>query len=131
MNIKNNKNCKITINDEEITVSEKGKTADEMLNDIGYVKYLDNEEKIIYKYERETFRVSLTFDKREFKNTFYATEAMWVANNEGWYTQKFKNEWDKYCAAQGYWSSIWHEFSIEELQAINKKVEELGWNEKS
>ena len=42
----------------------KEKTADEMLNDIGYVKYLDNEEKIIYKYERETFRVSLTFDKR-------------------------------------------------------------------
>ncbi len=103
------------------------KTADEMLNDIGYVKYLDNEEKIIYKYERETFRVSLTFDKREFKKTFHATEAMWVANNEGWYTQEFKNEWDKYCAARGYWSSIWHEFSIEELQAINKKVEELGW----
>lgn len=107
------------------------KTADEMLNDIGYVKYLDNEETIIYKYERETFRVSLTFDKREFKKTFYATEAMWVANNEGWYTQEFKNEWDKYCVAQGYWSSIWHEFSIEELQAINKKVEELGLNEKN
>lgn len=29
MNIKNNKNCKITINDEVISVSEKGKTADE------------------------------------------------------------------------------------------------------
>ena len=29
MNIKNNKNCKITINDEEIAVSEKEKTADE------------------------------------------------------------------------------------------------------
>ena len=29
MNIKNNKNCKITINDEEIEVSEKEKTADE------------------------------------------------------------------------------------------------------
>ena len=28
MNIKNNKNCKITINDEEIAVSEKEKTAD-------------------------------------------------------------------------------------------------------
>lgn len=105
----------------------KEKTADGMLNDIGYVKYLDNEEAIIYKYERETFSISLTFDKREFKKTFHATESMWVANNEGWYTQKFKNEWDKYCAAQGYWSSIWHEFSMKELQAIYKKVEELGW----
>ena len=68
------------------------------------------------------------FDKRKFKKTFHATEGLWVPNNsETWYTQKFKNEWDKYCAAQGYWSSIWHEFSIQELQAINKKVEELGW----
>ena len=30
MHIKNNKNCKVTINDEEITVSEKEKTADEI-----------------------------------------------------------------------------------------------------
>lgn len=59
----------------------KEKTADEMLNDIGYVKYLDNEETIIYKYERETFRVSLTFDKRPFKKTFHAVEGLWVANN--------------------------------------------------
>lgn len=54
------------------------KTADEMLNDIGYVKYLDNEETIIYKYERETFRISLTFDKRPFKKTFHAVEGLWV-----------------------------------------------------
>ena len=38
MNIKNNKNCKITINDEEITVSEKEKTADELLEELGYKK---------------------------------------------------------------------------------------------
>ena len=36
MNIKNNKNCKITINDEEIAVSEKEKTADEMFEELGY-----------------------------------------------------------------------------------------------
>lgn len=102
--------------------------ADKMLNDMGYKKYLDNEDTLIYKYERETFRVSLTFDKRSFKKTFHATENIWVPkNSETWYTQEFENEWSKYCARQGHWSSIWHEFSVEELQAINKKVEELGW----
>lgn len=35
MNIKNNKNCKITINDEEIEVSEKEKTAEELFDDLG------------------------------------------------------------------------------------------------
>lgn len=104
--------------------------ADEMLNDIGYIEYLNNEDTLIYKYERETFRISLTFDKRPFKKTFYAVEGLWVPNNsETWYIQTFKNEWDKYCSAQGYWSNIWHEFSMQELQAINEKVKELGWNE--
>lgn len=103
--------------------------ADEMLKDIGFIKYLDNEETLIYKKESETIRISLHFDKRNFKHTFYATDDLWNAKNEGWSTQKFKNKWDKYCAAQGYWSMIWHEFSIQELQAINEKVKELGWNE--
>lgn len=35
MNIKNNKNCKITINDEEIVVSQKEKTAEELFDDLG------------------------------------------------------------------------------------------------
>jgi hypothetical protein len=104
-------------------------SADEMLKELGYIKYLDNEDTLIYKIDSETFRISLHFDKRDFKHTFYAVEGFWVAHNEGWYVQKFKNEWDKYCSAQGYWSSIWHEFSMQELQAINKKVKELGWNE--
>lgn len=103
--------------------------ADEMLNNVGYIKYLDNKDTLIYKYDRETFRVSLEFDKRSFKKTFYAVESLWVPNNQSWYAQEFENEWDKYCSAQGYWSSIWHEFNMQELQAINEKAKELGWNE--
>lgn len=41
MNIKNNKNCKITINDKEIEVSEKEKTADELFKELGYKKVED------------------------------------------------------------------------------------------
>lgn len=35
MNIKNNKNCKIVINDEKIAVREKEKTAEELFDDLG------------------------------------------------------------------------------------------------
>lgn len=41
MNIKNNKNCKITINDEVIAVSEKEKTADKLFEELGYKKLED------------------------------------------------------------------------------------------
>ena len=40
MNIKNNKNCKITINDEEIEkYTIKPETADKMFEKLGYKKY--------------------------------------------------------------------------------------------
>lgn len=84
-------------------------SADEMFEDLGYKVYLNNEDTLLYKKQSDFFKTSITFDKREFKKSFYAIDA------------------DKYCSANGYWSTIWHEFSIEELQAINKKVEELGW----
>ena len=102
-----------------------------MFAEIGYIKYLENEDTLIYKYNRETFQVSITFDKREFKKTFHAVEMSWIPkNSETWYTQEFESEWLKYCAAQGHWSMIWHEFTMQELQAINKKCEELGWLDK-
>ena len=107
-------------------------SADEMFKDLGYKVYLNNEDTLLFKKQSDFFKTSITFDKREFKKSFYAIDAEWVANNsEKWVTQNFRYEFDKYCSANGYWSNIWHEFSIEELQAINKKVEELGWNEKS
>ena len=103
--------------------------ADKMFKELGYEKYSEDEDKIIYKYNRETFRISLTFDKREYKKTFYATEGLWIANDDEWHTKKFKNEWDKYNASPGYWSNIWHEFDMQELKAINLKCKELGWIE--
>ena len=102
--------------------------ADKMFEELGYIKYLDNKDILIYKKQTDFFKVSITFDKRDFKKTFYAEEGYWVANNsDKWVTQEFKNDFDKYCSANGYWSSIWHEFTIQELQAINKNVEELKW----
>ena len=94
MNIKNNKNCKITINDEEITVSEKEKTADELFKELGYeidgketkleVEYINYDKKIIY------------FDKYSKVILSY-------------------NEYDENA----------EELTLQDLQAINKKVREL------
>lgn len=104
-------------------------TADEMFEDLGYKIILNNDEKLIYSKQREFFKMSIEFDKRDFKKTFSAIDSQWIANDSAsWVAQDFKNEWDKYCSAQGYWSSMWHEYTMEELQAINKKCKELGWN---
>lgn len=102
--------------------------ADEMFEKLGYRIYLNDKETLIYKHQSDFFRTSITFDKRDFKKTFYAVESKWVAkNSEQWVAQKFRNEFDKYCSANGHWSMIWHEYSMPELQAINEKCKELGW----
>ena len=102
--------------------------ADEMFEELGYRIYLNNDDTLIYKKQSDFFRISITFDKREFKKTFNAVESSWIAkNSEVWVTQKFRDEFDKYCSANGHWSMIWHEYSMSELQAINKKCKELGW----
>ena len=52
MNIKNNKNCKITINDKEIAVSEKEKTANE-INELDIFSYQERVIKEIVKKDDE------------------------------------------------------------------------------
>lgn len=66
MNIKNNKNCKITINDEGIAVSEKEKTADELFKKLGYEEELCTEAYGIYNtiiYANNI--IMILFDKKE------------------------------------------------------------------
>lgn len=78
MNIKNNKNCKITINDEEITVSEKEKTADELFKEIGYKNTFHN----FYEHD---FGTSITFSE-EYKeisvNGHIGTEELQAINKK-------------------------------------------------
>lgn len=78
MNIKNNKNGKITINDEEIVVSEKEKTADELFKELGY------ENKFHNFYEHD-FGTSITFSE-EYKeisvNGHIGTEELQAINKK-------------------------------------------------
>ena len=49
--------------------------ADRLFEELGYRKYSEDEDKIIYKYDGETFRISLRFDKRSFKKHFMQQSA--------------------------------------------------------
>lgn len=97
MNIKNNKNCKITINDEGIAVSEKEKTADEMFNKLGFTE-IRNE----YNY--------FTYETKGGKNGYI----------------RFDTEEKIVCAYHSiYGGEFIRGVSVQELQAINKKCKEL------
>ena len=93
MNIKDNKNCKITINDEEITVSEKEKTADELFKELGYEKIRNNKDFEVYRKNDYNIIDFERDDKRFYKSAIYDTTSDGI--------------------------------TMEELQAINKKVREL------
>ena len=93
MNIKNNKNCKITINDEVISVSEKEKKADELFKELGYEKIRNNKDFEVYRKNDYNIIDFERDDKRFYKSARYDTTSDGI--------------------------------TMEELQAINKKVREL------
>ena len=95
MNIKNNKNCKITINDEVISVSEKEKTADELFEELGYEKIRNNKDFEVYRKNDYNIIDFERNDKRVYKSARYDTTSDGI--------------------------------TMKELQAINKKCQELGW----
>ena len=93
MNIKNNKNCKITINDEVISVSEKEKKADELFKELGYEKIRNNKDFEVYRKNDYNIIDFERNDKRFYKSARYDTTSDGI--------------------------------TMQELQAINKKVREL------
>lgn len=98
MNIKNNKNCKITINDNELEEHKiKLKTADEMFKELGYKKIRDDDEsyKNIEGYKKNKYNI-IEFNK----------------NDKGFYkSAKYDTTSD--------------DITMQELQAIVKRCKEL------
>lgn len=100
MNIKNNKNCKITINDEEIEkYTIKPETADKMFEKLGYKKYCSLQ---TCRYVR------------------YCN----IVNGEKEYIIFSKNKTVRF---QYLYTHVSKSITMQELQAINKKCQELGW----
>lgn len=119
MNIKNNKNCKITINDEEITVSEKEKTADELFKELGYIKY-DNHPEQDFPTEPNMFTT------QDVRRLYYEQTGVLENGMKGLEHIEF----DLIKRNVVCWAKINDRFvlvplSMQELQAINKKVREL------
>lgn len=79
------------------------KTADELFNELGYKK-INTPTNLIYQNEKNNREI-------RFYKIYKCVEVSLI-------------EFEEY---EG--NSIF--FTMKELQAINKKVEELGWNEKS
>lgn len=104
MNIKNNKNCKITINDEEITVSEKEKTADEMFEELGY-SILDG---------IENFYTNVLIAGKKQKDISFDD----IAKD---FITIYLTKYNEY----GNLETNQIVLSVKELQAINKKCKEL------
>ena len=103
MNIKNNKNCKITINNEEAEkYTIKLETADKMFEKLGYKKYggLETCRYVRYCNIVKGEKEYIIFSKNKTVRFQYL------------YTQVSKS------------------ITMQELQAINKKVLELGWLKK-
>lgn len=98
MNIKNNKNCKITINDEEVEkYTIKPETADKMFEKLGYKKYCSLQ---TCRYVR------------------YCN----IVNGEKEYIIFLKNKTVRF---QYLYTHVSKNITMEELQAINKKCKEL------
>lgn len=76
-------------------------TADEMFEELGYEILFKNEKMIQYEFEGFYMDTEIKFDL------------------------KGKTVLKEYSTGES------QEITMEELQVINKKVEELGWNEKS
>ena len=103
MNIKNNKNCKVTINDEEVEkYTIKPEMADKMFEKLGYKKYdaLQSCRYVRYCDIVNGEKEYIIFSKNKTVRFQYL------------YTHASKN------------------ITMEELQAIDKKVLELGWLKK-
>ena len=86
----------------------KEKTADELFEELGYTKFYDKENVCVFNNTKTNKEIS--FDKK------YKCIELSEDTGESIYN-----------------NTIYDIFIMEinELQAINKKVEELGWNEKS
>ena len=83
MNIKNNKNCKITINDEEAEkYTIKLETADKMFERLGYKKIRNNKDFEVYRKNDYNIIDFEKNDKRFYKSARYDTTSDGITMKE-------------------------------------------------
>ena len=98
----------------------------------GLDKIIDDEDTIRYLYKDDFKQLSIDF--RVKLHDYHISEMIWIPkDSETWNTMlknnKFRNNFDKHCAAYGHWEMFYHYTSVNLHRIINIKMKELGWTE--
>ena len=109
-------------------------SAREMFEKLGYKVMCNDDESIHYYLKKERYTRNIEF--RKYSKDYTITGMEWLAKDENTWTimnknNMFRDEFDKYCAKYGNWITTYFNYiDMPLLQAINKQVEELEWNNK-
>lgn len=98
------------------------------LEELGYKLYSDSDSFRVYKYENESLVITIFIDKKTKR--VQISDSVWISNDEDWYRIKDAlSESVRFSAKYGYWQTILHECTVQELRALIKELEELGVSE--
>lgn len=98
----------------------------------GLDKIIDDEDTIMYSYKDDYKQLSIEF--RVKVQDYHINEMIWIPkDSETWHTMlknnKFRDNFDKHCAAYGHWEIFYHFTSAKLHKIITIKMKELGWIE--
>lgn len=106
-------------------------TAKEMFKKLGYTQFIYNDD-IRYRYLTDYLDYSVVFHTGDwFPKTYDVAFVEWIdTKGDGWVPMiERENESLKHCAKYGHWQRVDYGIDIDLHSAINKQIEELGWNE--
>lgn len=103
-------------------------SAKEMFEKIHYKLGINDDKTIMYKFKNDYVNYSVWFnlDTKTYSVTFME---WWDNKSDGWIPMIEREENLKHCAAYGHWQLVENPMNVKLHNAINKQVEELGWND--
>lgn len=101
--------------------------AQAMFGILGFKLYSSTKSVIVYKYATDYEEIVVFFDLEN--KTYYACYSRWVDNNERTFVPMSERPQNiKHSATYGHWQTeSWHNFDIEQHNAIHQQMIELGW----
>lgn len=107
------------------------KSAKELFEELKFIQSIEYDS-IHYRFKNDYRDISIFFYTGEFlPKTYSVTFLNWIdyENKDGWLPMSERKETLKHCSAYGRWQIENESITIDLHKAINKQVEELGWNE--
>lgn len=105
-------------------------TAKEMFKELGYELYLQEKDTLMYRCKKDYVDNTVTFHLGNmFPNSYDVNYVDWWDNkSDDWIPMNERREDLKHCATYGHWQKVDRPISFDLHKAINKQIEELGWN---